>query len=104
MKNRKIMKILLIGCFFLIIILSCGPIEYSAVILDANEVIAEAEENNAKQLAPYEYWYAHEHLRKARMDVGYAEYQMAADNARLAREYGTKARDIAIKRHREQGR
>lgn len=99
MKKDLILIIsLILFCF------SCGPIEYSAVILGANEAIAEAEENNAMELAPYEYWYAHEHLKKAREEVGYSEFQVASDYARIASEYAIKARDIAIKRKRERGR
>ena len=96
--------ILIIIAAILIGTLSCGPIEYSAIILGANEALAEAEENGAKELAPYEYWYAHEHLRKAREEVGYSDFQAAAECARVAREYAKKARDIALRRKRERGR
>lgn len=83
---------------------SCGAIEYSAVILGAHGAIAEAEVANAEELAPYEYTYAVEHLRKAREEVGQADYQAAVQMARAAREYARKARDIAVQRRREEGR
>jgi hypothetical protein len=82
----------------------CGPIEYSAVILGAHEAIAEAEVAGAEEMAPYEYTYAVEHLRKAREEVGQADYQGAVDMARLAREYARKAREIAVQHRREEGR
>lgn len=55
-------------------------------------------------LAPYEYTFAMEHLRKAREEVGRADYQAAAEMARLARDYARKARDIAMQLRREAGR
>jgi hypothetical protein len=55
-------------------------------------------------LAPYEYTYAMEHLRKAREEVGQADYQAAVDMARLARDYARKARDMAAELRREAGR
>jgi len=55
-------------------------------------------------LAPYEYTYAMEHLRKAREEVGQADYQAAVEMARLARDYARKARDMAAELRREAGR
>ncbi len=113
---------------FAVLTASCGAVEYGAVILGAHEAIAEAEVAGAGPpdgetdcaraddcweecrrtrdcwLAPYEYTYALEHLRKAREEVGQADYQAAADMGRLAREYARKARDIAVQRRREEGR
>jgi hypothetical protein len=100
---------------------ACGPIEYSVYILQAHEAIAEAEvsgagpapegvECSAEQegiacwLAPYEYTYALEHLRKAREEVGQADYQAAVDMARIARDFARKARDMAVQIRREAGR
>ncbi len=82
----------------------CGPVEYTAVILDASQALAEAREADARVHAPYEYWYAKEHIHKAREEAGYADYQAAIDLGRTAEEYATKARDIARNRRREMGR
>ena len=82
----------------------CGPVEYSAVILDAHSAVAEAREADAHIHAPYEYYYAREHIRKAREEAGYADYQAAAQFGRTAEEYALKARDIARRRRREMGR
>lgn len=82
----------------------CGPVEYTAVILDASQAIAEAREADARIHAPYEYYYAKEHIHKAREEAGYADYQAAIDLGRTAEEYATKARDIARNRRREMGR
>jgi len=96
----------------------CGAIEYSVVILQAHEAIAEAEVAGAGPLedredcregvdcwlAPYEYTFAVEHLRKAREEVGQADYQAAVELARAARDTARKARDIAVQLRREAGR
>jgi hypothetical protein len=96
----------------------CGAIEYSVYILQAHEAVAEAEVAGAGPLeeggecqegvdcwlAPYEYTFALEHLRKAREEVGQADYQAAVDMAREARDYARKARDMAAQLRREAGR
>lgn len=83
---------------------ACGPVEYTAVILDASQAVAEAREADAQVHAPYEYYYAKEHIRKAREEAGYADYQAAIELGRTAEEYATKALDIARNRRRELGR
>ncbi len=83
---------------------SCGPVQYSHYILQATGIMAEAEEAQAEEEAPYEYTYAREHLDQARREVGYSDFQEAVKCARVAREYGEKARDIAIRARREKGR
>ena len=98
--------------------LGCGAIDYSVAILAAHGAIAEAEVAGAGPapegeecqegvdcwLAPYEYTYAQEHLRKAREEVGLADYQAAVDMAHLARAFARKARDMAAQLRREAGR
>lgn len=83
---------------------SCGPVQYSHYIMQATGAMAEAEEIGAAEEAPYEYHYAREHLDQARREVGYSDFQEAVKCARIAREYGAKARDISIRQRRERGR
>ena len=59
---------------------------------------------DARVNAPYEYYYAREHIHKAREEAGYADYQVAIEYGRTAEEYATKARDISRNRRRELGR
>jgi len=92
------------ACVLALSLSSCGPVQYSHYILGATGIIAEAAEANAAEEAPYEYYYAVEHLDEARREVGYSDFQEAVKCARIAREYGTKARDIANRRRRERGR
>lgn len=82
----------------------CGPMIYSVNVMPAERVVHQAEEAGAPEHAPYEYYYARAHLRQAREDAGEAAYQDAIHNAKIAEEYGVKARDLARRRMREQGR
>lgn len=82
----------------------CGPMIYSVNVMPASRVVHQAEEAGAAEYAPYEYYYARAHLEQARHDAGEAAYQDAIHNAKVAEEYGVKARDLARRRMREQGR
>lgn len=82
----------------------CGPMIYSVNVMPASRVVHQAEEAGAPEHAPYEYYYARAHLAQARQDAGEAAYQDAIHNAKIAEEYGVKARDLARRRMREQGR
>ncbi len=84
--------------------LSCGPVQYSHFILRASAAMAEAEEADAEDEAPYEYWYADAHMKQARREVGYSDFQEAVKCAKTAQEYATKASEIANRRRRERGR
>ena len=85
-------------------VLSCGPVQYSHHILQATAAMAEAEEAQAEEEAPYEYWYADAHLKQARREVGYSDFQEAVKCARIAHEYASKAVEISNRRRRERGR
>lgn len=100
MRDSIAKAVLVIG----LVAAGCGPIEYSAVILDAHAAMAEAREADAHIHAPYEYYYAKEHIQKSREEAGYADYQASAQFGRTAEEYAMKARDIARNRRREMGR
>ncbi len=99
---RQLLASLLIslGC----VSLSCGPVQYSHHMLRANAAVAEAEESDAAELAPYEYHYADELLKQARREVGHSDFQAAVKCAKGATEFGQKAVEIASRRRREKGR
>ena len=44
----------------------CGPVWYTAEIISAGSIVAEAEGADATEHSPYEYWIAREYLDKAR--------------------------------------
>ena len=83
---------------------SCGPALYSHHVLRASANLAQADEAAAAEEAPYEFHYADEHLKQARREVGYSDYQAAVKCARIATEYAEKAIEIANRRRRERGR
>ena len=99
----SLFRIVLLACLSGAI-LSCGPVQYSHHVLRANAAIAEAETAEAPEEAPYEYWYADAHLKQARREVGYSDFQEAVKCARIANEYATKAVEISNRRRRERGR
>jgi hypothetical protein len=82
----------------------CGPIGYTINILEAHQAVEEARQANAADLAPYEYYYALEHLNASREEANEAEYQHSIDLANTAKQYGERARDLARRRARESGR
>lgn len=100
MKHALIALVIALGCATM----SCGPVQYSVHVLRASAALAEAEEAGAADLAPYEYHYADEHLKQARREVGYSDFQAAAKCARVATEFGNKATSISNRRRREEGR
>lgn len=82
----------------------CGATLYTIDIVPAARVVEQAREANAAEHAPYEYYYADAYLQKARHEAAEASYQDAIRFATVAEEYGVKARDLARRRMREQGR
>jgi hypothetical protein len=83
---------------------ACGPTLYTFNSIGASGAVGEAEQSNAAEHAPYEYFYARAYLDKAREEAAEANYQDAWRFAERAAEFGTKARDLARRRMREQGR
>ena len=55
----------------------------------------EAKAVGAEQLAPYEYYYAKEHLEQAQVEAAEASYSDAANLAGTAEEYASKAIELA---------
>ena len=82
----------------------CGPALYTLHILPAVTAVEQAEEAGAEEHAPYEYYYARENLSQAQEEAGDAFYQDARRHAEIAEEYGLKAREIAARHRREEGR
>jgi len=83
---------------------ACGPSLYTFNLVPASQAVEQARQANAAEHAPYEYHYARSYLDKAQEEAGEANYQDAIRFAEQANEFGTKARDLARRRMREQGR
>jgi hypothetical protein len=76
-------------------LLGCGNAIYAARITQASEELARAEQLGAASRAPYEYYFALEHLRKARSEATEADFGDAIELARIAYDYASRAVQVA---------
>jgi hypothetical protein len=83
---------------------ACGGVYYVAAVNGANAKLEEARVLGADTLAPYEYYYAKEHLQEAQFEAAEASYSDAARYAETAAEYAEKAVQLAEAAHRAAGR
>jgi hypothetical protein len=74
---------------------ACGGAVYAARITRASDELARAEQLDAARRAPYEYHYALEHLRQARVEAQQADFGDAVRLAEIAREYASRAVQVA---------
>lgn len=82
----------------------CGNALYSIQANSASGKLEEARELGAEQYAPYEYFYAKEHLHKAATEAAEADYGDATDLAETSAEYADKAIRLTREAHRGAGR
>ncbi len=82
----------------------CGNALYAVQANSASGKLEEARELGAEQYAPYEYYYAKEHLQKAQSEAAEADYSDAVDLAATSEEYADKAIRLAREAHRGAGR
>ena len=80
----------------------CGNAIYVMQVNSASSRVEEARELGAEQLAPYDYYYAEEHLKKARQEAAEADYGDAIKLASSAEEHAAKAAKLA--REAKQGK
>ncbi len=71
----------------------CGGVYYAVSVNAAQAKLEQAREMGAEQSAPYEYYYAKEHLREAQVHASEASYGDAANYADTAEAYAQKAID-----------
>ena len=76
-------------------IVGCGNMIYAVNANAAANKLEEARELGAEKLAPYEYYYAKEHLLKARQEAAEADYGDAAELAAVSEEYSLEAIRVA---------
>jgi hypothetical protein len=79
----------------------CGGVHYAIAMGSASSRLEEAKAVGAEQLAPYEYYYAQEHLQQAQIEAAQASYSDAANLADEAEEYASKAIELAQGARRE---
>jgi len=72
---------------------ACGPVESTAIIIEADTALHNAKTAGGQQKAPYEYTAAEQYLHKAREKWGKSDFEYAIDYATLARDLAKTARD-----------
>ncbi|MBX3187668.1 MAG: DUF4398 domain-containing protein [Labilithrix sp.] len=72
----------------------CGGIYYTVSMNAAQARLEQARQMGAEQQAPFEYYYAKEHLRQAQVEASEASYSDAAAYADTAELYAQKAIDV----------
>lgn len=75
---------------------SCGPVQSTALLLDAEVQLQAAKTAGADKYAPYEWTAANLYIRKAREEVGYSDFEVAVDFAQKAARFAKEARDRAM--------
>jgi hypothetical protein len=73
----------------------CGGVHYAITVNAAAARVEEAKAVGAEQLAPFEYYYAKEHLEQAQIEASEASYSDAANLAQEAESYANKAIELA---------
>jgi hypothetical protein len=84
--------------------LGCGNTIYAIQVNSTSAKLEEARELGAEQYAPYEFWFAQEHLAKAQSEAAEADYSDAINLAEVGEEYADKAIQLAKNAHRGAGR
>ena len=72
----------------------CGGVYYAVSVNAAHSRVEQARAMGAEQAAPYEYYYAREHLKEAQLQAAEASYGDAATYAETAETYAQKAIDL----------
>ncbi len=75
---------------------SCGPVQSTAYLLDAEVQIQAARTAGAEKYAPYEWTAANLYIHKAREEVGYSDFEVAVDFAQKASRYANEAKEKAM--------
>jgi hypothetical protein len=101
---RPSLSMLMIAAVSAFGVAGCGNTIYAIQANAASSKIEEARELQAEKYAPYEYYYAREHMEKAQSEASEADYSDAINLAETAEEYADKAINLARDAHRGAGR
>jgi hypothetical protein len=82
----------------------CGNFFYAIYASGATSKLETAEKLGAQKYAPYEYYYAKEHLQKAMEEASGADYGDAIDLADEAEKYAQRAIVLSKQAHEGAGR
>lgn len=94
----------IVGALFALVTAGCGNTIYAFQANSASNKVEEAHELGAEKLAPYEYYYAKEHLQKAMEEAAEADYSDAINYAEASEEYADKAIRLTKEAERGAGR
>ena len=75
----------------------CGGLYYTVNVNSAEARLEQARQMGAETQAPFEYYYAREHLRQAQVEAADASYSDAATYAEIAERYAQRAIDLMTK-------
>jgi hypothetical protein len=92
--------IVLLGAVLGIAAWGCGGVYYAIQVNSAASRVEEARALGADQLAPYEYYFAKEHLQQAQLEAAEASYSDAANLAAEAEEHANTAIELSQKAKR----
>jgi len=81
-------------------LVGCGGVYYAVVVNSAASRLEEARALGADQLAPYEYYFAKEHLEQAQVEASEASYSDAATLAEEAEDHANTAIELTQKARR----
>ena len=82
----------------------CGSVYYTVSVNAAQARLEQARAAGAEQAAPFEYYFAREHLRKAQHEAAEASYSDAASYADTAELYAQKAIEIVQSSKKAEGK
>jgi hypothetical protein len=78
----------------------CGSVQYAIAVNSAASRVAEARALGADQFAPYEYYFAKEHLEQAQIEASEASYSDASNLAEEAEDHANSAIQLTEKARR----
>ena len=93
MRSAMFSTIRAMSCSLILLSMGCGGVYYTVSINAAQTKLEQAREMGAETKAPFEYYYAREHLRQAQVEASEASYSDAASMAETAETYAQKAID-----------
>lgn len=72
-------------------LVGCGGVQYAVVCSAASSRLEEARAIGAEHLAPYDYYFAKEHLEQAQLEASHASYSDAVILAQEAEDHASAA-------------
>jgi hypothetical protein len=102
MRGLPIAVLLLGVCSFAPVLGGCGGVYYTVSVNSASMRFEQARLMGAETQAPFEYYFAREHLRQAQVEASEASYSDAASYAETAELYAQKAIDVMQAQKRQE--